>query len=332
MQKGGVVLSKLVDLVGQSFGYWTVESRTQNTKHGAAQWNCRCKCGTTRIITTSTLNSGRSLSCGCLNSKRSLVGRTYGSLTVIEFAGYLHSNPIWKCKCDCGAEITIYENRLNRNANINCGAPVHDKRIGQKYGRLTIVQPSLSQGSKKTYLCECECGNAILVCISNLISGNTKSCGCLSKEITSNRNTIHGLSNTRIYNTWCKMIARCEKPYETSYKRYGAKGISVCEEWHDFLTFYNWAIANGYDDTLSIDRIDSKKNYCPENCRWATTIQQARNVSSNVIVEHDGEAHSLSEWAEIYSIPYKVLHQRYRVYKWDFERALNTPIKNKEGK
>lgn len=125
------------------------------------------------------------------------------------------------------------------------------------------------------------------------------------------------------------MISRCENEYETSYPRYGAKGISVCDEWHDFLTFYQWAMDAGYSDELTIDRVDSRGNYCPDNCRWATYKQQARNQSSNIMVEYKGETKTLAEWAEIYSLPYKSVHLRYRKYKWDIERTLMTPMRKR---
>lgn len=116
----------------------------------------------------------------------------------------------------------------------------------------------------------------------------------------------------RLRNIWRGMKRRCNNPKDTCYPRYGAKGISVCNEWlHDFSAFEQWSLANGYSDTLTIDRIDNNGNYCPENCRWATHGEQQRNKSNNVRVEHNGESKTISEWSRLLGISDKTLYGRY---------------------
>jgi hypothetical protein len=147
---------------------------------------------------------------------------------------------------------------------------------GQKFGRLTVLEFSHhSKVQHQSYWkCKCDCGKEIIAIRSNLVRGFSKSCGCLRSEITSKRSktifTTHNLSNTRIYSIWSGMIRRCEYPTNRIFKYYGAKGIKVCEEWHDTHKFIEWSNANGYTDTLTIDRIENKGNYEPSNCQWIT--------------------------------------------------------------
>ena len=106
------------------------------------------------------------------------------------------------------------------------------------------------------------------------------------------------MKHTRIYSIWCGMKARCYGKSDKNYSRYGAVGISVCDEWKDdFMSFYNWSMQNGYSDDLTIDRIDGKKGYCPENCRWVDYKVQANNTTRNRIITYNGQSKTMSEWA-----------------------------------
>ena len=131
------------------------------------------------------------------------------------------------------------------------------------------------------------------------------------------------------YNSWRSMIGRCDNKNAWNYHYYGGRGISVCKEWHDPFVFGDWAIANGYEKGLTLDRIDSNGNYEPSNCRWATRKEQARNRRSCVHVEHNGEMHNLSEWAEICEIPYGVLRNRW--WKGDRPPKLFRPLDKTHG-
>lgn len=158
----------------------------------------------------------------------------------------------------------------------------------KKYGRLSIVREGPSYRMKantksgtralRTMECVCDCGKSVTVLVSNLRRGHSLSCGCLRNESTSKALTTHGMAGRRVYNTWAHMKQRCNNPSNDAYKYYGERGITVCKEWErDFLSFYQWAICKGYNDTLSIDRIDNDKGYFPENCRWADAVTQAAN-------------------------------------------------------
>lgn len=134
-----------------------------------------------------------------------------------------------------------------------------------------------------------------------------------------------GGNQTRLYRIWAGIFSRCTNPNREHYKNYGAKGITVCEEWRDYKQFREWAKANGYADNLSIDRKDNNKGYCPENCRWVTMKEQERNRTNNHIVEYNGECHTISEWSEICNINVDVLI--YRINSgWDIQTALTKPV------
>ena len=127
------------------------------------------------------------------------------------------------------------------------------------------------------------CGNEFRARTSSVKFGNTKSCGCYNKRRLSETHKTHGLKSTRLYNIWSKLKGRVLNPKNKSYKDYGGRGVSICDEWLDVQNFYDWAMSNGYSDELSIDRIDNDGKYEPSNCRWATQTIQNRNrrISKN---------------------------------------------------
>ena len=134
----------------------------------------------------------------------------------------------------------------------------------------------------------------------------------------------HGMKHTRIYQIWCGIKKRCYNENSKNFPQYGEKGVAVCEEWkNDFLSFYDWCIENGYNENLTIDRIDVKGNYEPSNCRWITHAEQQRNRTNNIYLEYNGETKTLSEWCVVMGQPYKRIYCRmksalYHYGKFDF--------------
>lgn len=133
----------------------------------------------------------------------------------------------------------------------------------------------------------------------------------------------------RLYQTWYGMINRCENEKWRYFCNYGGRGISVCEEWHDFDKFASWALRHGYAENLSIDRIDNDGNYCPENCKWSTKIEQENNKRTSRKVEIDGKVLNLCKWCEIYGISPVTVQSRLR-YGWGIEDAIKTPVAPKK--
>ncbi len=188
---------------------------------------------------------------------------------------------------------------------------------GKRFGRLIALKLSEKRSGRKTFWeCVCDCGNTKLVRTDSLKCGAAQSCGCLKKEqdkinLPNGQGRIkHGLSKERLYHIWIGMISRCENDLDSRYQSYGGRGIKVCDEWKDVETFNSWANSNGYQDKLTIDRIDVNGNYEPSNCRWATLKEQANNKRNSIFVEFKGNIQTLKEWSEEFNIPYGTLKTR----------------------
>lgn len=194
----------------------------------------------------------------------------------------------------------------------------------KKFGRLTVLDRA-NEYTKYGYAiwnCKCDCGNIVKVSSKNLREGHTKSCGCLKRETVIRTHTKHNLSRNRINKIYLAMKNRCYCKTSDRYSYYGGRGIKICDEWlSDFMSFYNWAMANGYNDKLTIDRINVNGNYEPSNCRWITKGEQTRNTRRNRI--YKGKC--FSEWAREIGISSETFLER--VEKFGVEKAT-TLVKN----
>lgn len=189
---------------------------------------------------------------------------------------------------------------------------------GKKFGNLTVIKRLNYSEPGHTFLweCKCDCGNITIVRGTNLKSGHTISCGCKKGK------TIHNKWGTRLYRIYANMKQRCYNPKNVWYKNYGAREITICQEWlNDFMNFYKWAKTNGYSDNLTIDRIDVNGNYEPSNCRWVNKIIQQNNMRSNRHITYNNETHTIAEWARILKISSKFLSDRLR--NNSFEHIVN---------
>lgn len=203
--------------------------------------------------------------------------------------------------------------------------------IGNKYGRLTVIERAVHQSKEAYWRCVCECGNETSVRGTHLRSGDVLSCGCLRKSHLGEYSKIHGKTNTRLYKIWDAMRYRCRSETCSIYELYGGRGIRVCDEWESsFTDFEKWAFDNGYSDNLSIDRIDVNGNYEPSNCRWATDIEQMNNRRCNKYITYNGETKTLSEWNRTLGKSKKYLATRLRC-GYSMEEAMTLPY-NKQRK
>lgn len=186
---------------------------------------------------------------------------------------------------------------------------------GQKFGLLTVIGLAETETRKTYWVCKCDCGNMKTVRSDSLLCGAIKSCGCIKRkqdEVNLTKNHRHKMSGTRIYSEWQGMKGRCYNKGSARYADWGGRGIKVCEQWRNsFESFYTWAMANGYQDNLTIDRIDNNGNYCPENCRWVGQQEQCRNRRSNINITIGNSTRTLMEWCEIFQVDYTNVNARY---------------------
>lgn len=202
----------------------------------------------------------------------------------------------------------------------------------KRFGRLIVIEcVGKNKHGHVLWKCKCDCGNDKIATSSHLLKENTTSCGCYAKERSSNQLKKHGKKNTRLYNIWCSMNERCKNKNYKAFALYGARGITVCEEWNDFQKFYDWAVSNGYNERLTIDRIDNNIGYSPTNCRWSTMEEQQNNRRNNHRCEIYGEVLTLSEISKRYNITYGTLKSRI-ARGWSAEMAVEKPIGNNAGK
>mgnify|MGYP004683691869 CR=1 FL=1 len=200
---------------------------------------------------------------------------------------------------------------------------------GQRYGRLIVLERSNNIGNKTAWLCKCDCGKKTVVSGNNLHNGHVRSCGCLWKDIVPENNkklnTRHGETHSKLHQTWSNMRYRCNNPRCKSYKDYGGRGITICEEWESYEAFRDWSLANGFADDRSIDRIDVNGNYEPSNCRWTDMKTQSNNKRDNNYLKFQGQTHTIQEWSEITGIKWTTIKERIK-RGWTVEKALSKEV------
>jgi hypothetical protein len=203
---------------------------------------------------------------------------------------------------------------------------------GDRFNQLVAIKFSHNgyEGKIIYWLFLCDCGQMKVLPKNSVISHRTVSCGCQRVRNTISRSTKHGDANRgareRLNSIWVDMRKRCRNKKD---ERYGGRGISVCSEWEkDYMSFRRWALDNGYSDNLSIERIDNNGGYSPENCRWVTMAEQAKNKRNSRVIEFDGYRMCASSWAKKYNIPYKNFHARIQ-RGWSMERALGINVEIK---
>jgi hypothetical protein len=208
---------------------------------------------------------------------------------------------------------------------------------GDLYSHLEFMHEKFIIGNTTGYkvrvaVCKCDCGKIVTVNVTDLIAGKKKSCGCKNVKSIPPLCITHGLSNTRIYGIWKQMKVRCKDMSGDNFRYYGSRGISVCLEWQNsFQSFYNWSIANGYNDNLTLDRVENDKGYCPGNCRWTTMLVQSNNTRSNVLFEYKGVSKTLTEWARLFDFNRHTIYKRVVRMGWSISDALTVPLSERHS-
>lgn len=195
---------------------------------------------------------------------------------------------------------------------------------GKKYNNLTVLSFYDMKDNKARWLCQCDCGNKVIVASVCLRNGNTKSCGCLRHNKKYDEKTAKIIK--RLQYIFYQMKQRCYDKNNPAYKHYGERGIKICKEWLENInTFEEWAINNGYKHDLTIERINVNGNYEPSNCKWVTKTQQGYNKTNSILCTIKGETKCLSEWCKIYKKDYFLVRSRLK-RGIDIEEALTRPI------
>lgn len=188
--------------------------------------------------------------------------------------------------------------------------------VGNEFNLVKVISYYMSKNGKHYYKCQCVCGREIIRERWRITSSTSNRC-------IHERNKYSEYSKTRIMQVWRDIIKRCYNPNIKNYKNYGARGITVCDEWkNDFMAFYNWAMENGYQNNLTIDRIDVNGNYEPSNCRWITIAEQQKNKTNNHYIIYKNTKYTLSDLSKELNIPYNKLRERLIYCNNDITRCL----------
>lgn len=191
--------------------------------------------------------------------------------------------------------------------------------IGKKFGRLTVIAfVSKDKSRKHMFLCKCDCGKEKVVSRNNLVTGTTKSCGCIKVELLKSKAKKYSKNtHEKLYNTWAGMKQRCYNPNAERYTIYGARGIQICDKWkNSFVDFAEWALLNGYQEGLSIDRIDPNGNYEPSNCRWATLKEQSNNKRRSIKLKVDNQEITIPELSKKLGVSYSTVYSQVKAGKY----------------
>lgn len=235
--------------------------------------------------------------------------KVFGKIKILDEPYSINNRKYCKAKCSwCGKEFTTQLRTIKKGKGCGCKKNTLEL-LNKKFGDLEIIA---IEGRKAK--CKCICCSIKYYDKYNLISGNSKNCGCKKRNNMIKRNIKHNMSNTRIYRIYQSMKKRCYNPKSHSYKWYGNKNIKLCEEWNcknGFVNFYNWAIKNGYDDKLSIERIDINKDYSPNNCKWIELKEQLLNTSKTIkIIDKNNKIFTINDLSIKYNIPKSTLYNR----------------------
>ena len=264
--------------------------------------------------------------------REDLLGRRFNRLVAIAPPKPGDKRSHWLCQCDCGNTCSVPRSALLSGNTKSCGCystDVHTVHMnaGERYGQLTIIGPADTPPNRhgQFWLCRCDCGEVLAAHGVEIRRGIKTSCKKCGRKRTTEKNKTHGMTDTRLYKEWANIKTRCNGSGDQS-KNYHARGITYCNEWERFEPFMEWAQANGYRDDLTIDRIDVNGDYCPENCRWVTQLEQCANTRRNVMVTYKGKQMCFAAAAREAGINIGTARHRYYKLGWPFDKVAETPV------
>lgn len=308
-------------------------------KDGIHYVHCKCDCGNEKDMKFFLFRTGKIKSCGCLlhrdktgEGRKYLANQTFGRLTVL-FDYWEAKDDVnihmCHCQCSCGNEVDVKSESLTGGRTRSCGCLKYEYNkskkgfidvSGKRYGRL-VVQRNVRRSDMpigRHHWCEClcDCGNVCLVEYRKLVGGNTKSCGCLHREVVKTSSVTHGMSKTRFWSIYNNIDVRCNNPNDSGYPNYGGRGIKCL--WNSFEEFkedmyesYLKHVEEFGEKDTTIERIDVNGNYCKENCTWATRLEQANNKRNTVYLYYGNHRYTLPNLARLFNVPPSKLRSRF---------------------
>ena len=214
---------------------------------------------------------------------------------------------------------------MSSEHSTRCHSEIHP---GDRFDRWTVIALAEKSHSKTRWLCRCSCGSEKTVYERYLQDGLSRSCGCLRSELLTAKNTVHGHSQrgkrSAEYNSWINMRSRCYDPINKEWANYGGRGITICERWRESFEIFLADMGTKPSRRHQIDRIDNNGHYEPDNCRWATPMQNAQNTRRNIFLEHNGKRLTQSEWARVVGLSPATICER-RAAGWTVAEILTTP-------
>lgn len=258
-----------------------------------------------------------------------ITGQKFGLLTAIRRVDFDSKFVIYEFLCECGNIKNIRKSSVISGSTISCGCVYDNKKVdiaGMIFNDIQVIKYFYSKNGIKYWQCKCHCGNTFITRGNSIKYGKTRSCGCIRNYVC--RKPYHGGTGTSLFSKWKNMRMRCLCASSTRYKDYGGRGITVCDEWkNNFETFRDWSFNNGYNDNLTIERIDVNGNYEPSNCKWIPLKEQANNTRKTRYIEHNGEKLKLKEFAEKYNLKYGSMRDLYYRHKLNPQQLIERSTK-----